>query len=203
MFSVRFQTPPSLHRFLDCLKPAGRHHLFSAAAASVSNLVRRHIAANAPRRHFTASRLSATPTGFLEKAARKTVFRADAQHGEVVIPSPGFSRAFHDVTIVPDGKPYLTIPNHAHAYGKKAVELRSFGWMIFRPPARGARRDKESKRFDKYQDLLMGSRDGETVCLYLLKKRVRQRQDRSLLPSDAAISTTASRAMISEINRIS
>ena len=111
MFSVRFQTPPSLNRFLDCLKPAGRHHLFSAAAASVSNLVRRHIAADAPRRHVHALTDGAgASTGFMEKAARKTVFRADAQHGEVVIPSPGFGRAFHDVEIRPTRGAALTLP---------------------------------------------------------------------------------------------
>ena len=70
MIRAEFRVPQSLHRFLDCLKPAGRHHLYSAAAAAVSNLVRRHIAADAPRRHFSASRLGATPTGFMEKAAR-------------------------------------------------------------------------------------------------------------------------------------
>lgn len=202
MIGLSIKVPASLNRFLGALRGPGRHNLFSAAAAAVCNITRRHISDISSRRHFSAARLSATPTGFLEKAARKTVFHADATKGEVVIPSPGFGRAFHDVTIVPDGKPYLTIPNHARAYGKRAVELRSLGWMIFRPPAKGAHRDKASKRYDKYQDLLMGSRDGETVCLYLLKKRVQQQQDRTLLPSDADINTTAARAMYGEILRI-
>ena len=48
-----------------------------------------------------------------------------------------------------------------------------------------------------------GPNDEQAIPLYILKKRVTQRQDRSLLPSDAALSTTASRAMLSEINRIS
>ena len=135
MIRAEFRVPQSLHRFLDCLKPAGRHHLFSAAAASVSNLVRRHIAADAPRRHFSSSRLGAAPTGFMEKAARKTVFRADAQHGEVVIPSPGFGRAFHDVEIVPTHGAALTLPISEFSYGRRVKELRSMGWIIFRPKA--------------------------------------------------------------------
>ena len=48
----------------------------------------------------------------------------------------------------------------------------------------------------------MGKRDDETVPLYSLKKRVTQRQDRSLLPSDADIRTTAARAMLAEIQRV-
>ena len=66
-------------------------------------------------------------------------------------------------------------------------------------------------QFTLYADTAHGRRPGfsnaarpeQAIPLYILKKRVTQRQDRSLLPSDAAISTTASRAMLSEINRIS
>ena len=192
MIRAEFRVPQSLHRFLGCLKPSGRHHLYSAAAAAVSNLVRRHVAADAPRRHFSASRLGAAPTGFMEKAARKTVFHADAQHGEVVIPSPGFSRAFHDVTIVPTHGAALTLPVSEFSYGRRVKEMRSLGWHVFRP---------------KGKDVLMGfnGKDdkSQVIPLYVLKKRVQQRQDRSLLPSDADLSTTASRAMLSEINRIS
>ena len=197
MIRAEFRVPKSLHRFLDCLKPAGRHHLFSAAAASVSNLVRRHIAADAPRRHVHALTDGAGPsTGFMEKAARKTVFRADAQHGEVVIPSPGFGRAFHDVEIVPTHGAALTLPISGFSYGRRVKEMTAMGWLIFRP-----KRDK-SKDIDG-STLWGGLKGDEPIPLYILKKRVAQRQDRSLLPSDAALSTTASRAMISEINRIS
>ena len=197
--TISFQTPPSLHKFLDCLKPSGRHLIYSAAAAAVSNLVRRHIAADAPRRHSSSQFNDGTGqrTGFLEKAARKTVFHADAQHGEVVIPSPGFGRAFHDVEIVPTHGAALTIPISSHAYGHRVKELRSMGWVIFSPKkAEGA-----SANLGKLMGY--GPNGEQAIPLYVLKKRVRQRQDRSLLPSDADISMTASRAMLSEINRIS
>ena len=197
MFSVSFQTPPSLHSFLDCLKPGSRRHIFSAAAAAVSDLVRRHIAADAPRRHVHALlNGQGRRTGFMEKAARKTVFHADETHGEVVIPSPGFGRAFHDVEIVPTHGAALTLPVSKFSYGRSVKVLQSLGWMIFRP---------------KGKSVILGYQKNQTkrngqhtpIPLYILKKSVRQRQDRTLLPSDAAISTTASRAMLSEINRIS
>lgn len=186
MIKAEFRVPQSLRQFLGSLNPSGRHQLFSAAAAAVSNLVRRHIAADAPRRHIHALTDGAgARTGFMEKAARKTVFHADAQHGEVVIPSPGFGRAFHDVTIVPTHGAALTLPIHASSYGKRVKEMTSMGWRLFRP---------------KGKDVLFGSREGEeAIPLYILKRQVRQRQDRSLLPSDGAIQTTAARAMMSAI----
>lgn len=195
MIKATFYVPQSLRGFLGSLGSAGRHNLFSAAAAAVCDLVRRHIAAEAPRRHFSASRLGATPTGHLEKAARKTVFHADATHGEVVIPAPGFGRAFHDVDIVPTHANYLTLPIDGRSYGRRVGELRALGWAFF-TPAKG--HDKE--------DILFGYRgkgkDKEVVPLYLLKKHVEQKQDRSLLPSDAEIGATATRAMMSEIYRV-
>lgn len=201
MITTRFIVPTSLKNFLGSLRPEGRHNLFATAANAVCNLVRTHIAGEAPKRHFSAARLGAAATGHLEKAARKTVFHADASHGEVVIPAPGFGRAFHDVTIAPkNGYPYLTLPSDKLSYGRRAKEVKGLGWAIFRPPAKGAK--KHGAKFDKYQDLLMGTKGGETRCLYILKKRVQQRQDRSLLPSDDAIRTTAARAMLTEIHRI-
>lgn len=201
MITTRFIVPTSLKNFLGSLGSAGRHNLFATAANAVCNLVRTHIASEAPKRHISAGRLGAAPTGHLEKAERKTVFHADANHGEVVIPAPGFGRAFHDVTITPkNGYPYLTIPSNALSYGLRAKDVKGLGWTLFRPPAKGAK--KHGKKFDKYRDILMGTKGGETRCLYLLKKRVQQRQDRSLLPSDDAIRTTAARAMLTEIRRV-
>ena len=194
--TISFQTPPSLHKFLDSLKPSGRRNMFSAAAAAVSDIVRRHIAADAPRRHVHALLNGAgRRTGFMEKAARKTVFHADETHGEVVIPSPGFGRAFHDVEIVPTHGAALTLPVSEFSYGRRVKEMQSLGWMIFRP---------------KGKSVILGYQKNQTkrngqhtpIPLYILKKRVTQRQDRSLLPSDADIGTAAARAMIKEIRRV-
>lgn len=195
MIGFSFKAPPSLAGFIGALKGPGRVNLFSAAAAAVCALTRSHIARESGLRHRSAARLGATPTGHLEKAARKTVFHADQSHGEVVIPAPGFGRAFHDVEITPVNATRLTIPINALSYGRRAGEMRSLGWKFFTP----------SKGHDK-EDILFGYRgkgkDREVVPLYLMKKSVQQRQDRGLLPSDAAIRTTAARAMMSEINRV-
>lgn len=186
MIDVSILLPRKLTNFIGALGSAGRHNLFSAAAAAVCDLTRRHISREAMFRHKTARALNASATGFLSAAARKTVFHASSEMGEVVIPSPGFSRARHDVTIRPTRAAALTLPLHQLAYARRVSELKALGWNIFRP---------------KGHDVLMGEKDGETTCLYLLKKRVEQKQDRTLLPSDQDILTTASRAMLSEITR--
>lgn len=198
--TFRIAIPASLTRFLDCLGSSDRHHLFSAAGNAVRILIRRHLADEATRRHFTAHRLGAEATGHLAKGARATTFTADADHAEVVIPIAGISRAFHDVDITPqNGSGFLTLPLHAYAYGMRAGRMRQHGWRLFRPAAKGAHRG-ENGRFDRYQNLLLGSRgDDKPVALYYLAKKVHQRQDRTLLPSDEAISSTAARAMLAAI----
>ena len=166
-----------------------RHNLFSAAANAVSNLVRKHVARESQMRHSSASRLGAQPTGHLEKGARAVTFAASPERGEVIIPIPGASRAFRDVTITPQGRSALTLPIDHRAYGRRAAEMESLGWKLF------MRRGKSAR------GILFGERDGETVPLYVLKKRVTQRQDRSLLPSDPEIIRTASKAILDWVGR--
>ena len=44
--------------------------------------------------------------------------------GSVAVNVPGVTRAYHDLTIVPRFRKYLTIPIHRSAYGKKAGDFR-------------------------------------------------------------------------------
>lgn len=186
--TLEITIPSGLAKFVDVVKAEGRRNLFSAAANAVRILVRDHLSAQSARRHFTAANLGAMPTGILEKAAAKTTFHADQDHGEVVIPTPAVARALGDVTIAAQRAGSLTVPISRFAYGHRVGELKAIGWTIFRP---------------KGHDFLMGSlKDEDPVPLYILKKRVTQRQDRSLLPSDADIGTAAARAMITEIRRV-
>lgn len=179
--------PRNLGKWLDLVKSEGRLQLFHAVADNVAELVRDHLFRIAPRHHISAHRLGATPTGHIEKGARATQFTASANGAEVIIPIPGLSRAFGPLTITPRNAAALTLPVSPHAYGKRVGELRANGWNIFRP---------------KGHDILMGSLgDDEAVPLYVLKRRVQLKQDRSLLPSDAELGTTASKAMLDYIRR--
>ena len=186
--TVEIITPPAMARWRDVMRPEFRRRLYAAIADKVENLVRRHILRIAPAHHTSANRLGATPTGHLTKGARLTHSNAGADFAEVIIPIPGISRAFKDLSITPKNAAALTLPIAPQSYGRRVSELRALGWAIFRP---------------KGKDVLMGAqKDQEAVPLYLLKKRVEQKQDRSLLPSDAEIGATAGAAMTAVIDRI-
>ena len=166
---------------------AGRKLLFSVASNAVAILVRSHLRRLGSWKHESADRLHAQPTGFLKKAARGTVFNSSENGGDVIIPAP-LGRAFHDVEIRPKNAAALTIPASTEAYGKRASVLAAHGWKIFRP---------KGERF------LMGAKKGEDPkILYWLTASVKQKQDRSLLPSDDEMHRVGAAAMMAEIRRI-
>lgn len=164
-----------------------RHAGYSAAAAAVGELTRRHLIRLDSWKHRSAEKLGAQPTGILSKAAGKVSETATDQFGEVSITSPAVRRAFHDVEIRPKNWDFLTIPASREAYGKRASVLASLGWQLFRP---GKKR------------ILMGKLgDDAPKVLYYLATSVHQRQDRSLLPSDREISSAAANAMMAIIRK--
>lgn len=175
--------PRNLGKWLDLVKPEGRRLLFSVAANAVRILVRNHLSRIAPRHHISAHRLGATPTGHIEKGARATHFTVSSDSAEVIIPIAGLSRAFRPLTITPRTANALTLPVSSHSYGKRVGELRANGWNIFRPKGKDT-------LWGKLQD------EDDAVPLYVLKKRVQLKQDRSLLPSDAELGGTASKAIL-------
>ena len=166
---------------------AGRHLLYSAAANAVAILVRGHLAKLGSWKHMSAEKLGAQPTGILGKAATRTTSNATSERGEVVIPTPAVRRAFHDVEIRPKSWDFLTIPASREAYGKRAGVLASLGWQLFRP--------------GKAKILMGGLGDDVPKVLYYLAQSVHQRQDRSLLPSDREITSTAANAMMAIIRK--
>lgn len=201
--TVEIITPPAMARWRDVMRPEFRRRLYAAIADKVENLVRRHILRIAPAHHIWANKLGATPTGHLTKGARLTHSTSGADYAEVIIPIPGISRAFKNLSITPKNAAALTIPIASQSYRQRAARMRQLGWTLFRPPAKGAHlTSRAPRRYDSYQDLLLGSKDGDAVPLYLLKKRVEQRQDRTLLPSDAEIGATAGTAITAVIDRI-
>ena len=187
--------PPSLSNYLGSLGPAGRHNLFSVAANALKILVRDHILDIAPAHHVWSGKLGAKATRHLTRGARRVTHAADADHGEVVIPITGISRAFHDVAITPSRAAALTIPLHGSAYGHRVAELQRMGWMIFRPKGKDVLMGYQ-------KDMTLKNGQHEAVELYALKRRVLQRQDRTLLPSDAKIHSTVARAMVAELVRM-
>jgi len=187
--NFRLQVPSSLSRFLDCVKPAGRANIFSAASAALHNLVQRHLLAIKPKHHKTAQSLGAVPTDHIGKGIGGMSHTFDDHSATVIIPIAGLNRAFNPLHIVARHARALTLPVNSISYGKRVRELTAHGWKVFRP--RG-------------KDILFGSiNNDDPRPLYLLRRAVIIPQDRSLLPTDNEINATVARAMMAEINRAS
>lgn len=189
--SLQIQDFGKLTALMNALGPSNRQRLNAVGAKALEVKVRSHVARISAGRHSSAGRLGASPTGHYRKGMRGIAGHATAQGGEVVIPIAGISRAFHDITLTTptkEGKKYLTIPKHAAAYGHTVPELKRRGWKIFRP--------------GKSLCLLGYRNKGEKpVMLFALAEAVHQRQDPSLLPSQAECAQVVSSAMTADINR--
>ena len=171
--------------------PSGRRHLYQVGANALAESVRRHLRSVAPSRHRTAERLGAKRTMHYENAVAAVAPCADANHGEVVVPIAGISRAYQDLDITPVNASYLTLPLAAESYGHTAREMESRGWRLFRP---------------KGKNILMGTKgrgkDAVTKTLFALKKKVHQQKDPALLPTQADATKTFVAAVAEECRRI-
>jgi hypothetical protein len=136
-------------------------------------------------RHKTADRLGASPTGFRARNAQALQATSDSTQAILRIPRrTGLGRAFQDIVIVPGaGRTYLTIPGDARTYGKV---VRDFPEGTFKFAILYAHRP--------FPVLLFVS-DGKVA--YWLRRRVLQKQDRTLLPSDDAMREVARRSAVS------
>ena len=106
-----------------------------------------------------------TPQGVLDPVV-------DGDYVKVPVTIKGISRALHDVVIKPNEAQSLAIPLHASAYGIQPREYSNIHpkgtpEALFRP---------------KGKDYLAKNENGSLVVMYLLRKEVHQKQDRTLLP---------------------
>lgn len=173
-FSIQDQRLTTL---LSHLGSVGRTRIHGAMARGLYNLLRRHFNIESKRRHTTAHRLGAQPSGHLEAVTLST--QADASAGTVGIASPGIRRALGPLNIRPRAATALTIPIAAESYSKRAGELADQGWQLFRVKSKAGR------------GLLFGSRGKTVKPLYVLRTSALIPQDRTLLPSDQALRDAA------------
>ena len=157
---------------------ADRSRLHAAMAVDAAEFTRQYVASDDS--HKTAERLKATPTGFRARSAKRIEADSDADAAIIRIPrSTGLGRAFGDITIVPGtGRTYLTIPADDETYGKVVRDFPegTFEFAIFQ----GA----------KPCPALLWAADGGTHkkgdLAWWLRRKVIQKQDRTLLPTDEA-----------------
>lgn len=143
-------------------------------------------------RHKSAESLGAKPTGFRAKNAQALEADSDDEAAIIRVPrSTGLGRAFHDVVITPgSGRTYLTIPGCAETYGKHVrdfpADTFAFTIMAGRYPVLVWREAG-------------GNHRGWTLA-YWLRRSVTQKQDRTLLPTDAAYAEIGRRAALGYIS---
>ncbi len=159
---------PLLGSLLSALKD--RSGLHEAIGKRAQTLTRNHLINIAATRHDTARTLGAAPTGHWANAAEKTTMESDGRGATVTVSHPGIGRAVRDVEIRPGpGRKWLTIPKHPEAYGTAAREIPDLV-AIFGPRGGVLMRPQPGSEFG--------------TVFYILTKLIKQKQDRTLLPSD-------------------
>lgn len=145
------------------------------------------------KRHRSAEMLGATPSGHMERSAAAVEARSDEETAMVVIPRrTGLGRAFSDVTLLPgSGRKFLTIPAHQTTYNRVARDFPE-----------GMLKLAVIKSWKTFLALVFttGTHKGEVA--FWLRRSVKQKQDRSLLPSDDAYREIARRSAIEYLTNL-
>ena len=190
LLNIQVTGQDAVDRDLRCLLSglSDRSQLHAAIATEATEMTREYL--QGLGRHGTADRLGAAPTNFRERNAVSLQPSCDQSAAYIIIPrNTGLGRAFHDVVIVPgSGKTYLTIPACARTYGKV---VRDFPEGTFKFEVLHAHRPFPVLKFVD---------NGEIG--YWLKRKVCQKQDRTLLPSNDAWGEVARRTSIAYVNKI-
>lgn len=144
-------------------------------------------------RHRSAQRLGGKPTGHHQKAAASVKAAHDEDSAMIRIPRlTGLGRAFGDVVLRPgSGKTYVTIADHPKTYGKS---VRDFPEDTFRFAILLAHRP--------FPVLLFADGPHKGEVGYWLRREVRQKQDRTLLPSDEGYAGVARQAAMEYLNSL-
>ena len=181
-----------------------RSRVLPLVTRRVFSLIQGHFREYAATHHATADRLGAPHTKHMERAARNMTHETTDTQGRVILRMAGIGRAFHDVEIrMKDRR--LTIPISKEAYGLTAREAgRKFGEdnIVFfksrkgnliiaaKQEAKGGKGKKGKKgegKKDKPRRTL--------IPLYVLKEKVFQKRDATMLPGEDEIRRTAQDAL--------
>jgi len=202
-FSITENATPALQRMVrQCANPLPG---LKAAATGVSELLRGHF----KEKNETPNRLGGQRTNYwLEvRHSVKKWYALGPRAVTLAVTHPTFCQKVFGGVIKAKNWPFLTVPIHAEAHGKKAsVVARAFGSRLFRlaTPGRPVQRRGTLSRLlgalgvrrQSYQDgdILAGKRDGKLVKLYVLKESVNQPPDPTALPPETEMRQTAQQA---------
>lgn len=166
----------------DRLEGPARVELGQAMGAEVQLVVVAHLRGLAATRHDTANRLGASPTNYLaqatDAAAGADVLTAESGAATLTFRHPTIARAFRDIHIAAKGAGALTIPVDKLAYGRRASQFDLYVW-------------RSKTTGSAFLALRQEDRHARPLLMFLLVRSVTQKQDRSLMPSDAEIAAAA------------
>lgn len=170
---------PAMRALADSLSGARQAELSQAMGEEVQQLTADYLQMLAGSRHATASRLGAAPSNHLGQAAEKVAapaaLSATAAAATLTINHPGMSRALRDVTILPRASSFLAIPMAAAAYNRRPAQI----WA-------------QMHLFAAKGKIWAPQGEGQPpLLMYVLVRSVTQKQDRTLLPSDAELARAA------------
>lgn len=179
--------PPALEKRLQAFVngSASPINVLRAMVEGVKEKVRSHLANLAQNKHTTADRLGAKYTGHFADAVQDVQNAATTVNGEeggFVLTTPGLSRAFQSITIVPkNGAKFIPIPLNAMAYGKSP-------WEFEGQPRRMIVRGGKAKETNapKKEHVIDNS-----IPAWLLVPSVTQPMDPSLFPNASELKKAA------------
>lgn len=159
-----------LNRILFCLKTAGK-----PIQDGLMLTVRNHFGSIYPgSSHYSP-----------DKVQPSDIRDGDEPYGEISIDVPGVTRAYHDMSIRPRWRRYLTIPIVRAAYGKRAADF----------PNAFVVKKKDGRMF------LAEKQGGQLAVLFRLAQSVFQKQDKRLMPSDETLADNAFARLYAYIGR--
>lgn len=196
--SVTGKLEEDLRAVANTLEGEARALLHQAMGTEVQHTTFEHLANLAQTRHRTALRLGAEPSNHLAQAAEKVAqgdaLTADGASATLTINHIGMIRAFRDVDIAPTTGKALAIPVNALGYNRRPAQFPRDMFFVFVSRTTGnaflaLRQDRQKK-------------DEKLTLVYALVRSVHQKQDRSLLPSQAEWEAAAARGATTEIVRV-
>lgn len=177
-----------LQKWIDATTGAqARQGLNLACITEVQQLTEEHLHEIAASRHATSGALGAPPSnhwaGAADKVASASAIGSDESAGTLTINHPGIGRALHDVTIRPVSAKAIAIPVNALAYAHRPREIWDRYKLFIKRNGKGGSSNGV---------IMRPGPNGIAIAMYVLVRSVTQKQDRSLLPSDAEFQGAAS-----------
>lgn len=199
MFNVRFDMGSVRRRFKRLREKLSREELMRDSARFVVGKLATYIFNRSKTRHKVASRFGVKPTGILEFRASGgqaesrgggRIYWRNRSGGYSIFISgvPFIQKAFRALHIRPKRAKALTIPVHREAVHKKAADLKSMGWLLFRPSGQNVLMGRKNKR-------------SKPVCLYALVKSAKIPRDARLLPSSYLMNLWTENALKEGLSR--